>query len=254
MTDQLPVLGRGYVKLLNLSGPTRRATDEFTEQGESGYISGFNPRPFDADDVDPAQSARMSFNQRDPDRPREDDLRLNEYLIKNDHSTPLEMIETWWEMKLPIFVARQFVRHRTATINEVSARYTTLPAEWYIPDADCVNEKSKSNKQGRSDIVSNSAESFRELLNNDCDEAYEHYQWTLEQGIAPELARSFLHINHYTHWLWKQDLHNLFHFLSLRDHPHAQWETQQYAKAMTQILEQHLPNLMELYSKYRRGA
>jgi thymidylate synthase (FAD) len=250
MTDQLSVLDHGYVKLLNLSGPIRR----IMKDPNMGIFDDTNFREFDADDVDPAQSARMSFNQRDPNRPRKDDFRLNEYLIKNHHSTPIEMIETWWEMKLPIFVARQFVRHRTTTINEVSARYTALSEEWYIPKPENVTVKSPSNKQGRGTEQHPDADAFCLMLNQECARSYQCYKTNLEAGIPPELARSFLHINHYTHWLWKQNLHNLFHFLSLRDHPHAQWESQQYAKAMTTILEQHLPNLMSLYAKYRRSA
>jgi thymidylate synthase (FAD) len=175
--------------------------------------------------------------------------------MKNHHSTPIEMIETWWEMKLPIFVARQFVRHRTVSINEVSARYTTLPEEWYIPRPENVGIKAATNKQGRDlSIEQPSREWFIDQLDEMCAASYKRYTLALDHGIPPELARSFLHVNHYTCWLWKQNLHNLFHFLALRDHPHAQWESQQYAKAMTEILCQYLPNLMELYTKYRRGA
>ena len=250
--NSLPVLDHGSVTLLNLSGPTRRTTNETCTTFTQAKLASHNTRPFDADDTDPAQSARMSFNQRDPDRDREADLKLNDYLMKNQHSTPIEMIETWWEMELPIFIARQFVRHRTATINEVSARYTTLPKKWYIPEPENVTQKSATNKQGRSLEQHPAAEYFIEQLGASCQESYARYVAALEDGIPPELARSFLHVNHYTHWLFKIDLHNLFHFLSLRDHHHAQWEAQQYAQAMIEILRQHLPNLLGLYDTYRR--
>lgn len=258
MANSLSVLDHGFVTLLNLSGPTRRTTADTCTDFEEWKKASIGARSFDADDVDPAQSARMSFNQRDPNRERSSDLRLNSYLMKHHHTTPIEMIETWWEMKLPIFVARQFVRHRTVSINEVSARYTTLPEEWYIPEPANVGVKSASNKQGRTlcidgvDWDTAKAELFCRELNVTCKDAYAKYKWALENNIPPEVARSFLHVNHYTHWLWKQNLHNLFHFLALRDHSHAQWESQQYAKAMIEILRQHLPNLMNLYDEYRR--
>jgi len=230
------VLDHGFVRLLNLSGPVRRADAQF-----------------DADDVDPAQAARRSFNQHEVERPREDDIRLNEYLIKNKHSTPIEAIETWWEMKLPIFVARQFVRHRTCTISEISARYAVLPEEWYLPKAEQVCSKAKSNKQGRGAEQHIDAEWFIEELRRSCESSYRQYCDAIAREIAPEVARSLLHVNHYTCWMWKQNLHNLFHFLSLRDHSHAQWESRQYAIAMIEILRQHLPELMDLYDKYRKA-
>jgi len=242
--NQVNVLDHGYVKLLNVAGPTRRID-----------ITWFSPETFsipsfDADDVDPANAARMSFDQKDSGRTREQDLKLCDYLLRNDHTTPFEMIQVWLEMKLPIFVARQFVRHRTVSINEISGRYVELPAEWYVPG---FAAKADNKKQGRADLLPQEVNSyFQELLNNDCDEAYSHYQHALKENVAPEQARLFLHVNHYTKWLWRQDLHNLFHFLSLRDHEHAQWEAQQYAKAIDQLLRQALPDLMSLYDKYRK--
>lgn len=234
----MKVLDHGFVKLRNISGPTRRLD-----------------RAFDADDIDPANSARMSFDQMDKGRTRDEDLKLCEYLIKNRHNTPWEMIEVWIEMKMPIFIARQFVRHRTVTINEVSARYIKLPAEWYIPEPKNVGVKPTSAKQGRviaEGEVSETAVDFCRRLDLSCRESYAEYEHFLGEGIPPELARSFLHVNHYTHWLWKQDLHNVMHFLSLRDHVHAQHEAQVYAKAVLAHLDEFLPNSMALYRKYRR--
>jgi len=168
------------------------------------------------------------------------------------NSTPVEMIEIWLEMKLPIFIARQFVRHRTATINEVSARYATLPEEWYIPEV--VGGKAVSNKQGQTDTLHESSQSwFRGVLDAQCAESYKYYKRAIDEfGIAPEHARMFLHVNHYTHWIWKQDLSNMMHFLSLRLDSHAQVEARLYAQAIYDLLKQYLPKSIELFDKYRR--
>lgn len=234
------VLDHGFVTLRNLAGPTRR--------------DGFNPpdnRMFDADDRDPAQAARMSFDQMNDDRTEEEDFRLCKYLMKNWHTSPFEMVECWFEMKMPIFVARQFVRHRTVSINEVSGRYVTLPAEWYIPDV--VGGKAPTAKQGQVDSLPQWVQDdFRHDLDQDCARGYALYQKYLEKGVAAEEARCFLHLNHYTHWLWKQDLHNMLGFLRLRDHGHAQVESQVYAKAVDQHLRTYLPNSMALYDEFRR--
>ena len=179
------------------------------------------------------------------------DLKLCDYLMKNKHTTPFEMIEVWLEMKMPIFVARQFVRHRTVSINEVSARYVTLPAEWYIPEV--VGGKPLNAKQGQSDTLSEEVqEMFRTALDKQCRMGYESYIEAQTYGVAAEHARLMLHLNHYTHWIWKQDLHNLMHFLMLRDHSHAQIESQKYARAIDTLIRQHLPHTMALYDKYRR--
>ncbi|AND74902.1 thymidylate synthase [Pseudomonas phage NP1] len=230
----LDVLDHGFVALRNMSGPNRRPD-----------------APFDADDIDPAQSARMSFDQMDSDRTRDADLKLADYLMRNWHTSPFEMVEIWLEMKMPIFVARQFVRHRTATINEVSGRYVQLPAEWYIPEV--VGGKAANKKQGQEDNLDKpTQEWFRRVLHSQCELSYDLYQEALERGVAAEHARTLLHLNHYTHWLWKQDLHNMLNFLRLRDHSHAQIEAQRYAQAVDQLLRQYLPNSMALYDKYRR--
>ncbi|RLA60507.1 MAG: FAD-dependent thymidylate synthase [Epsilonproteobacteria bacterium] len=182
----------------------------------------------------------------------------NSFICGN--STPMEMVEVWMEMKLPIFVARQFVRHRTATINEVSARYAILPDDWYIPELDVIGCKATSNKQGR-DIKKliechpediQIMKDFRDTLNTRCLEAHTDYIDYIEKGIAPEVARSLLHLNHYTHWVWKQDLSNLMHFLSLRLHEHAQYEARVYAQAIYDLLQQYLPETMRLFDEYKR--
>jgi thymidylate synthase (FAD) len=232
--NTIKVLDHGFVALRNISGPTRRLNQEF-----------------DARDIDPANAARMSFDQTDSGRTEEQDLRLADYLMRNHHSSPFEMIEIWLEMKLPIFVARQFVRHRTVSLNEVSGRYVTLPAEWYIPDV--VGGKAKDKKQGQSDNLPELVQDgFKDTLNGHCQEAYRRYEKAINFGVAPEHARMLLTLNFYTHWLWKQDLHNMMHFLKLRDHSHAQIEAQMYAKAIDKLLRRVLPHTMSLYDKYRK--
>lgn len=243
----LPVLDHGFVTLRNLAGPTRR---DNTLPDNSGPPY---ERTFDADDMDVANSARMSFDAADMDRTYEIEMKLNRYLLANRHMTPFESIEVWLEMKLPIFVARQFVRHRTTSLNEVSGRYVQLPEEWYIPPIGTVMFQSKDKKQGGKviDLADPSqakrAAEYIQRLDADCKQSWQSYQFAIEDGIAMEQARLHLHLNHYTHWLWKQDLRNLMHFLSLRAHPHAQREAQTYAYAIIKLLEPHLPGLMALY-------
>lgn len=234
MSNKTPVLDHGFVILRNIAGPTRRAYEDF-----------------DATDRDPAQAARMSFDEMGSWRAAEEDHKLSAYLMKNWHTSPFEMVEIWLEMKLPIFVARQFVRHRTVSINEVSGRYITLPEEWYIPNV--VGGKAPKAKQGQEDNLSEEVQAdFRRTLHLTCASSYEKYLAAIEAGVAPEHARLFLHLNHYTHWLWKQDLHNMMHFLSLRDHSHAQVEAQAYAKAIDQHLRSVLPVSMSLYDEFRK--
>lgn len=241
--DTVKVLDHGFVRLRNLAGPTRRG---YCDGSQCGLDLGF-----DADDTDPANAARMSFDQTDSNRTAEQDHKLAEYLMKNKHTSPFEMVQVWLEMKLPIFVARQFVRHRTVRLNEVSGRYVTLPAEWYIPEV--VGGKAPNAKQGQADnLDAHTQILFRERLNEHCRDGYTAYIRSMEMGVAPEHARMLLSLNHYTHWLWNQDLHNLMHFLALRDHGHAQVEAQAYAKAIDQLIRQHLPVTMGLYDKYRR--
>lgn len=242
MKNTIKVLDHGFVTLRNLAGPTRREN----HIDLSGNALEF--REFDADDTDVANSARMSFEGTDQERTYEIEMKLNRYLLTNKHMTPFESIEVWLEMKLPIFVARQFVRHRTASLNEVSGRYVTLPAEWYIPEV--VGGKPENKKQGQSDNLAEAEqEMFKATLYLHCENGYRAYLFAMDRGVAPEHARMFLSLNHYTHWLWKQDLRNLMHFLALRDHSHAQIEAQKYAQAIFKLLEPHIPGLMGLYKE-----
>ena len=252
------VLDHGSVILRNLAGPTRRAG----WLDDQGHCPVFHVRPFDADDSDPANAARMSFEGMDSDvvtladgstRPRtvQDDHRLNEYLLVNKHSSPFEMVQVWLEVVVPIFVDRQLVRHRTWRRNESSGRYIVLPERWYIPEI--VGGKAPNKKQGQEDNLPQSVqEAFKLTLDAQCRRSYQQYSDFMLQGVAPEHARMFLHLNHYVHWLGNVDLHNLFHFLSLRTHSHAQVEARAYAWAIVDLLRPHLPQLMNLFDKHCR--
>lgn len=232
--NKINLLDHGFVKLHNVSGPIRRSS-----------------HAFDAVDTDPAAVARISFDNFESVRTTEDDLKLCDYLMRNWHTGPFEMVEIWLEMKLPIFLARQWIRHRTASVNEVSGRYAVLPAEWYIPEV--VGGKAPNAKQGQADNLSSDAQyQFRQELDAHCTEGYANYLYHIAHGVAPEHARLFLSLNHYTHWVWKQDLHNMMHLLSLRVDSHAQIEAQLYADSIIDLLRAILPESMKLFDKYRR--
>jgi thymidylate synthase (FAD) len=245
---EIKVLDHGFVRLRNISGPTRRHQLRRSKQHPDLWL---NDRFYDADDVDAPNAARMSFDQTDAGRTREMDMKLASYLMKNKHTSPFEMVQVWLEMKMPIFIARQFIRHRTARVNEVSGRYITLPAEWYIPEV--VGGKAKSAKQGQEDnLDSLKQEMFKVNLNTHCASGYSAYMNAINDGVAAEHARMLLSLNHYTHWLWNQDMHNLMHLMSLRDHSHAQVEAQAYGRAIDQLIREVLPETMSLYDKFRR--
>lgn len=244
------VLDHGRVVLLNLSGPVRRRYEP-----EGSWV----PREFDADDIDPALVARCSFGAPFEVRDRELDLKLDGYLMEHGHTTPIEMIETWWMMDLPIFVARQFVRHRTAALNEVSGRYVQLPDTWYVPRPEDVGVRPIGIKQGRKiawgeldEVQRDVARTFCKNLNFQCKLSYQFYQHSLAGGVPPEVARCALHLNHYTTWVWKIDLHNLFRFLSKRLAPDAQFEARAYGEAIVGLLRPRLPHLAELFDEFRR--
>lgn len=247
--NTIKVLDHGFVTLRNLAGPTRRWLNS-----DDDSVRADNLRSFDADDTDVANAARLSFEQQDKSRTYEQEMKLNRYLMKHHHDTPFEVIVVWLEMKLPIFVARQLVRQRTQTLNEASARYIQLPAEWYIPEV-VGGKPVGSVKQGQQDNLSASVQaSFQMDLDAQCRESYAKYKSWLELGVAPEHARMFLHLNHYTHWMSTMNLRNLFFsLLRLRWDSHAQVEAQAYAKAVFELLEPHLPGLMKLYVEFFRG-
>lgn len=248
MSNTIKVLDHGFVTLRNLAGPTRRSGPWQDAHGE------YADREFDADDTDVANAARLSFEGQDQERTYEMEMKLNRYLLKHHHDTPFEVIMIWMEFKLPIFVARQLVRQRTQTLNEASGRYITLPEEWYIPEV-VGGKPVGSVKQGQQDnLPQHLQDTFKVTLNDSCRDSYTKYKWALAEGVAPEHARMFLHLNHYTHWMTTMNLRNfMYSLLRLRWDSHAQVEAQAYAEASFKLLEPHLPGLMGLYREVFRG-
>ena len=217
------------------------------------------------DDAAIVQAARVSYGRGT--RAANEDKGLIRYLMRHRHSTPFEMCEIKFHVKLPIFVARQWIRHRTANVNEYSARYSILDREFYIPAPEHLAAQSAVNRQGRGDILAGQeAARVLDLLRNDATRNYDHYLDMLNedeqgnaldpsrQGLARELARMNLTLNAYTQWYWKTDLHNLFHFLSLRADAHAQYEIRAYAEAMMGTVEAWVPMAAAAFRDYRLGA
>ena len=218
------------------------------------------------DDGAVVQAARVSYGRGT--RRTSDDRGLIRYLMRNRHTTPFEMCEIKLHVKLPIFVARQWIRHRTANVNEYSARYSILDREFYIPDADVIRTQSRTNRQGRGEQLSpQEAARVQELLREDAERAYNHYEELLNEspagesgddeqsGLARELARTNLSLNFYTQWYWKIDLHNLLHFLSLRADEHAQYEIRVYADAILErVVKAWVPLVYEAFCDYRMNS
>jgi thymidylate synthase (FAD) len=198
------------------------------------------------------QSARVSYGQGT--KMVSEDRGLVRYLMRHRHSTPFEMVEFKFHIAMPIFIARQWIRHRTANVNEYSARYSIMPDRFYRPDIENVRKQSKSNRQGgEGPIDAGTAEEFLQLLEN-AEANYQKYLELTEKGVARELARAVLPVSVYTEWYWKCDLHNIFHFLSLRMDPHAQIEIQDYAKAMYELIKPIVPVACEAFEDYRLNA
>jgi thymidylate synthase (FAD) len=217
------------------------------------------------DDAAVVQSARVSYGRGT--RRVQDDAGLIRYLMRHRHTTPFEMAEIKWHVKLPIFIARQWIRHRTANVNEYSARYSVLDREFYIPAPEALAAQSSINRQGRGEVLAGTeAEEVLRLLREDAARCYDHYAWmlnegedgapadALRQGLARELARMNLTLNTYTQWYWKTDLHNLLHFLSLRADAHAQFEIRAYAEAMLDVVKAWVPITAQAFIDYRLGA
>lgn len=179
---------------------------------------------------------------------------LIRYLLRNRHTTPFEMVEFKFRCKMPIFVARQWVRHRTASLNEMSARYSELPAEFYVPKKEDIKYQATKNKQGRGNEEMAHSAAISAAMGKEAAESFVFYKERLEDGMARELARNNLPLSTYTMWVWKMDLHNLFHFLSLRAHPHAQMEIRVYAEAMLEMLEPYVPLALKAFYDYRLNA
>ena len=229
--ESIPVLDHGFIRVIDYMG----------------------------DDTSIVQAARVSYGKGT--KHVSADRGLINYLMRHRHSTPFEMCEIKYHVKLPIFVARQWIRHRTASVNEYSARYSVLDKEYYIPDAKNLASQSNSNKQGRGAVLEgDNARKVLDLLIEDSEKVYDDYEKLLvgfsekndeENGLSRELARMNLSLNYYTQWYWKIDLHNLLHFLSLRADSHAQYEIRAYADAMLETVKQWVPLTFEAFDSYR---
>ena len=200
------------------------------------------------------QAARVSYGAGT--KKVSEDKALIRYLLRNRHTSPFEMCEVKLHVKAPIFVARQWLRHRVSSTNELSARYSVLPEEMYLPDDTQISFQSADNKQGRSaaDIAPALKARVRDLLLRGQREAYAGYQELLDAEIARELARITLPVSVYTEWYWKINLHNLFHFLELRVDPHAQFEIRLYGEAICLIVQRLAPVAYEAFVDYVRDA
>jgi len=209
------------------------------------------------DDAAIVQAARVSYGRGT--RAVQNDEGLIRYLMRHWHSTPFEMCEVKFHVKLPVFVARQWIRHRTANVNEYSARYSILDREFYIPAPEHLAAQSTVNNQGRGEPLAGAeAQRVLDWLREDAARAYDHYEAMLSQegqkGLARELARMNLPANIYTQWYWKVDLHNLFHFLRLRADAHAQYEIRAYAEVMCGIVKDWVPLAWAAFADYRLGG
>lgn len=221
----IPVLDHGYVMLLRADG----------------------------DDYDIIDAARVSYASGT--KRLRSDRDLLRYLLRKHHTSPFEQVRIKLEVKLPIFVERQWVRHRMASLNECSARYSVLANEFYIPDPADVRAQSKTNKQGREEeLPEETVCNYLSNLKETCQASYTEYEQALENGVAREIARMTLPVNVYTSKVWAQDLHNLFHFLQLRLDPHAQWEIRQYAQTIAEIVKVWVPWSWEAFEDYRLHA
>lgn len=203
------------------------------------------------DDRTAPRCARTSFRNKDQVRTAEQDAKLTEYLIKNRHNTPLEFAQVRFYLKMPIFVARQLVRHRTASINEISLRYVKASNEFYIPAPDRMQRQSETNKQGSSSELVADPEQCETLIRQAGHAAYHTYETLLDQGLSKELARTVLPLGTYTEWFWQNDLHNFLHMLGLRLDPHAQYEIRVYAQAMLDLARPYFPTAIATWERSR---
>lgn len=198
------------------------------------------------------QAARVSYGAGT--KQVNEDRGLIRYLARHRHTTPFEMVEFKFHCVMPIFIARQWIRHRTANVNEYSARYSVVKDRFYTPTKDYVRKQSMANRQGGAEPLDDmTATQFLQWLDK-VEGEYEQYQKLMEQGLARELARIALPVNVYTEWYWKCDLHNIFHFLSLRMDPHAQAEIRDYANAMFALMRPIVPIATEAFLDYNFEA
>jgi len=235
--EALPVLDHGFIRVVDYMG----------------------------DDTSIVQAARVSYGKGT--KQVSTDSGLIKYLMRHWHSTPFEMCEIKYHVKLPIFIARQWIRHRTANVNEYSARYSILDKEFYLPKTENLATQSQSNRQGRGDVLEgDQAKEVLNLLKSDAERTYDNYEMMLNErfdgstidenkkGLARELARMNLTLNTYTQWYWKTDLLNLMNFLRLRADSHAQYEIRAYAEKMLGTLKKWVQITYEAFMDYRVGG
>lgn len=223
---QLDVLDKGFVRLVDVMG----------------------------DDSSIVQAARVSYGKGT--KSVSEDRGLIRYLVRNKHTSPLEMVEFKFHVKLPIFVARQWIRHRTANVNEYSGRYSEMKDEFYIPELHQLRPQSAVNKQGRATepLPGESARKIQDKMDKTQKQLFEEYNDYLGMDLARELARINLPLSNYTEWYWKIDLHNLFHFFRLRLDEHAQYEIRVYAEKMAELVKPFVPIAWEAFEDYILNA
>ena len=226
LDQQFKVLDKGFVRLVDYLGGDQRIV----------------------------QSARVSYGAGT--KSYRQDKGLINYLLRNEHTSPFEQVVLTFHTKMPIFVARQWVRHRTARLNEISGRYSIMEPEFYIPEPEQIAAQSIDNKQGRESepMSPEKGEAVRAALRESYEGAYETYQTLLERGVARELARVVLPVSLYTEWYWQIDLHNLFHFLKLRIDSHAQFEIRAYGQVMLDITRRVSPIAVEAFEEHINGG
>ena len=235
--EAMPVLDHGFVRVVDYMG----------------------------DDTSIVQSARVSYGKGT--KKVSTDSGLIKYLMRHRHSTPFEMCEIKYHIKLPIFIARQWIRHRTANVNEYSARYSIMDKEFYVPERENLAAQSTNNRQGRGELINGKqADNILKILKEDAERNYQHYEEMLnekydgsiiddkKQGLARELARMNLTLNSYTQWYWKTDLLNLLNFLALRADSHAQFEIREYADVMLNTVKKWVPTTYDAFIDYRVGG
>lgn len=241
MTEAIKVLDHGLVRLVSFMQPMPELLAEHDQ--DRNVVEEHLVQPANwTGDLEVVRNARVSY---DADwRAGEDegkDAKLIDYLVRNRHTSPLEAMTFTFEVKAPLFVIRQWQRHRTWSYSEVSARYTALPEEFYVPQVDQITTQSDTNKQMRTTEQHPDAQGCQNMIRNACKMSFSLYKDLLAEGVPRELARGVLPLNTYTHMFATVDLHNLFHFLKLRLHPHAQYEIRVYAEALLQLIEPIVP-------------
>jgi thymidylate synthase (FAD) len=206
-------------------------------------------------DLSVVRSARVSYDAEwRAGQDEGKDAKLIHYLMKNKHTSPFESVAFTFEVKAPIFVFRQWHRHRTWSFNEISARYSELPEEYYIPELSKITTQAVNNKQQRTDEILADAEEIQSLIQHQCADAFTTYHKLLEKGCARELARGVLPVNTYSKMFATIDLHNLLGFIKLRDHSHAQYEIQVFAQAMLELIEPIVPECVKAFRLYNGVA